>query len=154
MGLIAAVFAALVLALAVPPLVRLFTGSYRTLASSEAALLAAVAASDLLERVSDPRFALNHAGDRLQLPPEPVPGREADPAAATLALMEPFAARYRARAVVTFERAAGHMNPATGKEEQGLIEISVKLTWEETKVPHSLDVRTLVGDLEALRPSQ
>ncbi|MBI3893471.1 MAG: hypothetical protein HY303_18290 [Candidatus Wallbacteria bacterium] len=148
-GLIAAVIAALLLAIAVPPLVGLFSGSYRTLAASEAALLAEVAASDLLERVTDPTFAMNHIGDRLEVPSDPAHPETVS----NLRLMEPFASHYRAKAIVTIERATGHKNPATDKEEQGLLEVRVEMTWDEGKIPHSLDTRTMVGDLEALRPS-
>lgn len=135
-GLLGVVMAALVMAIFLPPLAALFSGSYRTVTRSEAAMMAALAASDLLERAATMRFVQAHAGDTLKVPGTP-----------GLALMEPFAGRYQARAVVGVSQASGHTNPASGAPETGLFEVWVTLTWQEGNAGQSLDLRTLVADL-------
>ncbi len=135
-GLLGIVMAALIMAVLVPPIAGLFSSSYSTVSRSEAATLAAVASMDLFERAATPRFVQAHLGETLAVP-----------GAGGLRLLEPFATAHKAKATVEVSRAAGHTNPATGKEETGLYEVSVKVVWEEGKATQSLETRTLVADL-------
>lgn len=143
-GLIGVVIGAAILAMLVPPIVGLFSGSYRTVTHSEASLMAALAANDLLERVADIRFVTHHAGETLRVPDESPPPGARPP---LLTLMEPFATRYRAHAIVEIVRADGHTNPATGRREDGLFDVGVTMTWDEAGHAQELRTRTLVADL-------
>jgi hypothetical protein len=135
-GLLGIVMAALIMAVLVPPIAGLFSSSYGTVSRSEAATLAAVASMDLFERAATTRFVQANLGETLEVP-----------GASGLRLLEPFATAHKAKATVAVSRASGHTNPATGKEETGLYEVAVRISWEEGKAQQSLETRTLVADL-------
>jgi hypothetical protein len=135
-GLLGIVLAALVMAILVPPIAGLFSSSYGTVVRSETAMLAAIAATDLYERAATPSFVKAHLGETLTVPG--VPG---------LKLLEPFASAHKAKATLEIGRATGHTNPATGRGETELYEVSVRMSWEEGPSRQTLETRTFVADL-------